>query len=66
MVREVIASVNRAPAPKRLTLGSTFYASIRAALLKEAAGVYSVRSVTATGLPRMRNIATVAEYRCHG
>jgi NAD(P)-dependent dehydrogenase (short-subunit alcohol dehydrogenase family) len=39
MVREMIASVDRSPAPKRLTLGSDAYAKIRAALVERIAAL---------------------------
>jgi NAD(P)-dependent dehydrogenase (short-subunit alcohol dehydrogenase family) len=39
MVREMIASVDRSPAPKRLTLGSDAYARIRAALVERIAAL---------------------------
>jgi NAD(P)-dependent dehydrogenase (short-subunit alcohol dehydrogenase family) len=45
MAREVIASVDRAPAPRRLTLGSTAYTSIRAALVDRLAALDAQKEI---------------------
>jgi NAD(P)-dependent dehydrogenase (short-subunit alcohol dehydrogenase family) len=46
MVREMIATVDRTPAPKRLALGGTAYASIRAALLERLALLDAQKEIT--------------------
>jgi NAD(P)-dependent dehydrogenase (short-subunit alcohol dehydrogenase family) len=45
MARAMIASVDRTPAPRRLTLGSTAYASIRAALVDRLAALDAQKDI---------------------
>lgn len=45
MARAMIASVDRTPAPRRLTLGSTAYASIRAALADRLAALDAQKDI---------------------
>jgi hypothetical protein len=48
MARAMIASVDRAPTPKRLTLGSTAYTSIRAALVDRLAALDAQKDIAVT------------------
>jgi hypothetical protein len=45
MARAIIESVDHSPAPKRLTLGSTAYASIRAALAERLAALDAQKEI---------------------
>jgi NAD(P)-dependent dehydrogenase (short-subunit alcohol dehydrogenase family) len=45
MARAMIASVGRAPAPQRLTLGSTAYTSIRAVLVERLAALDTQKDI---------------------
>jgi len=46
MVKAMIESVDRSPAPRRLALGSTTYASIRAALVSRLAELDAQKAIT--------------------